>query len=46
MLLLRSGRLEAQGEINATLRKASQMGFLPHPTHSFSGAQHETHCFA
>ena len=46
MLLLRSGRLEAQGEINATLCKARQMGFLPHPTHSFSGARHETHCFA
>ena len=44
MLLLRSGRLEAQGAVYTTLCKARQMGILPHPTPCLSGAQHEVSC--
>ncbi len=44
MLLLRHGRLEAQGNVGATLHKARQMGLLPYPTLSLSGAPHENCC--
>lgn len=44
MLLLRHGRLEAQGNVGATLHKARQMGLLPYPTLSLSGASHENCC--
>ena len=46
MLLLRHGQLEAQGEVGATLHKARQMGLLPYPTLSLSGAPHENCCLA
>ena len=46
MLLLRHGRLEAQGDVDATLHKARQMGLLPSPTLSMSGAPHEASCLA
>ena len=46
MLLLRHGRLEAQGDVDATLCKARQMGLLPYPTLSMSGAPHEASCLA
>lgn len=41
MLLLRHGRLEAQGMVKETLRKAHGMGLLPYPTFYQSGAVHE-----
>ena len=44
MLLLRHGRLEAQGGVAPTLRKARQMGLLPHTTLGISGAPYETSC--
>ena len=44
MLLLRHGRLEAQGNVGATLHKARRMGLLPYPTLSLSGAPHENCC--
>jgi len=46
MLLLRHGRLEAQGEVGATLRMARQMGLLPYSTLSLTGAPHEASCLA
>ena len=46
MLLLRHGRLEAQGDVDATLHKARQMGLLPYPTLCLSGAPHEASCLA
>ena len=46
MLLIRHGQLEAQGEVGATLHKARQMGLLPYPTLSLSGAPHENCCLA
>ena len=46
MLLLRRGRLAAQGDVEDTLRKARQLGLLPHPTLVLSGASHETPCLA
>ena len=46
MLLLCKGRLEAQGDVDATLRKARHMGLLPHSTLNFSGAPHEASCLA
>ena len=41
MLLLRHGRLEAQGEVDVTLGKARQVGLLPYSPLSLSGALHE-----
>ena len=41
MLLLRHGRLEAQGLVEVTLRKAHGLGLLPYPTFYLSGAAHE-----
>lgn len=44
MLLLRHGRLEAQGLVEDTLRKAHGLGLLPCPTFYLSGAVHEASC--
>ena len=41
MLLLRQGRLAAQGMVEDTLRKAHGLGLLPYPTFYLSGAAHE-----
>ena len=46
MLLLRCGRLEAQGAVESTLHKARQMGVLPYPIPRLSGAPHEAVCLA
>lgn len=46
MLLLRHGRLEAQGAVDATLCKARQLGLLPCSTPNLSGAPHEASCLA
>ena len=46
MLLLRHGRLEAQGAVDPTLRRARDLGLLPHSTPYMSGAMHEASCFA
>lgn len=44
MLLLRHGRIEAQGDVDTTLHKAHQLGLLPYPTLNFSGAPYESPC--
>lgn len=41
LLLLRQGRLEAQGMVEDTLHKAHRLGLLPYPTYYLSGAAHE-----
>lgn len=46
MLLLRHGRLEAQGSVDTTMHKARQLGLLPYPTLSMSGAPYEAACLA
>lgn len=44
MLLMRNGRLEAQGSVETTLHKARHMGLLPSYPPGLSGAPHEAHC--